>query len=125
MVTSSFRPEMAWASLHCNGKNRWSQLRAVAYSAGESGYTAPEQINGEACTLSDFFALGRTFVYLLTGRHPLTMYDAQFDVLNWRSHASHISPSLLDFIDELMARFPGDRPANTQEILQRLEEIDC
>lgn len=30
-----------------------------------SGYTAPEQINGEACTLSNFFALGRTFVYLL------------------------------------------------------------
>lgn len=89
-----------------------------------SGYTAPEQINGEACTLSDFFALGRTFVYLLTGRHPLTMYDAQFDVLNWRSHASHISPSLLNFIDDLMARFPSDRPANTQEILQRLEEID-
>jgi serine/threonine protein kinase len=89
-----------------------------------SGYTAPEQINGEAVAQSDFFALGRTFVFLLTGQHPLSMYDAQNDVLNWRSHTSGISPALLNLIDQLMARRRGDRPANAQEILQRLEEIE-
>jgi serine/threonine protein kinase len=89
-----------------------------------SGYTAPEQANGNASTLSDFFALGRTFVFLLTGRHPMTMYDSQNDVLNWRSHTSNISPSLLNLIDQLMARNPSDRPPNTQAILQRLEAID-
>ncbi|HBL11336.1 MAG TPA: hypothetical protein DD379_07995 [Cyanobacteria bacterium UBA11162] len=52
------------------------------------------------------------------------MYDAQNDVLNWRGYTSGISPILLNFIDELMARNPGDRPANAQEILQRLAEIE-
>ncbi len=89
-----------------------------------SGYTAPEQARGDAMTQSDFFALGRTFVFLLTGRHPMTMYDAQNDVLNWRSHTSNISPGFLNVIDWLMARDPSQRPANAQEILQRLEEID-
>ena len=89
-----------------------------------SGYTAPEQMSGDAVTQSDFFALGRTFVFLLTGRHPNTMYDPQNDVLNWRNHTSGISPNLLNFIDELMARRISDRPANAQEILQRLEDID-
>ena len=89
-----------------------------------SGYTAPEQANGDAVAQSDFFALGRTFVFLLTGRHPMTMYDAQNDVLDWRKHTSNISPGLLNFIDELMARNPSDRPANAQEILHRLEEMD-
>jgi eukaryotic-like serine/threonine-protein kinase len=31
-----------------------------------AGYTPPEQMNGKAVPQSDFFALGRTFVYLLT-----------------------------------------------------------
>ena len=34
------------------------------------GYTPPEQTNGKAVPQSDFFALGRTFVYLLTGKPP-------------------------------------------------------
>jgi len=89
-----------------------------------SGYTAPEQASGDASTLSDFFALGRTFVFLLTGRQPMTMYDAQNNVLNWRSYTSGISPHLLNFIDQLMARYPNQRPANAQEILQRLGEIE-
>ncbi|MBE9126516.1 serine/threonine protein kinase [Coleofasciculus sp. LEGE 07081] len=89
-----------------------------------SGYTAPEQMNGEAVKQSDFFALGRTFVFLLTGRQPMTMYDAQQDALNWRGYTTGIAPSLLNLIDELMARNPSDRPSDAREILQRLEEME-
>lgn len=89
-----------------------------------AGYTAPEQMNGDASPLSDFFSLGRTFVFLLTGRHPNTMYDSQNDVLRWRNHTSRISPGLLNLIDEMMARNPSDRPANSEEILQRLDDIE-
>ena len=89
-----------------------------------AGYTAPEQANGEARAQSDFFALGRTFVFLLTGRYPNTLYDAQLDQLNWRSHTTGISPGLLNLIDWLMARDPNQRPASAQEILQRLEELE-
>ncbi|MGC1393860.1 MAG: bifunctional serine/threonine-protein kinase/ABC transporter substrate-binding protein [Coleofasciculaceae cyanobacterium] len=35
-----------------------------------NGYTPPEQIEGATVLQSDLFALGRTFVYLLTGKHP-------------------------------------------------------
>jgi serine/threonine protein kinase len=88
-----------------------------------SGYTAPEQAFGQAIPQSDFYSLGRTFVFLLTGRHPLDMYDSRNDVLNWRGYATHVSPLLLDLIDRLMAKEIKQRPANTQELLQRIEEI--
>jgi len=89
-----------------------------------SGYTAPEQMNGLAVPQSDFFALGRTFVFLLTGHHPLDLYDAYHNMLDWRNHATHVSPLLLNFIDWLMAREVSQRPANAQEILRRLAEIE-
>ncbi|MBD2341129.1 serine/threonine protein kinase [Calothrix sp. FACHB-156] len=89
-----------------------------------SGYSAPEQMHGEAVPQSDFFALGRTFVFLLTGYHPLDMYDIQHNVLHWRNRANHISTLLLNLIDWLMAPEIEKRPANAQEILQRLEEIE-
>lgn len=89
-----------------------------------SGYGALEQMQGKAVPQSDFFALGRTFVFLLTGRHPLDVYDARNNLLHWRSFATHIAPSLLDLIDWLMARNVEQRPNNAQEILQRLGEIE-
>jgi formylglycine-generating enzyme required for sulfatase activity len=88
------------------------------------GYAPPEQINGYAVLQSDFFALGRTFVYLLTGKDPNELYDPYTDECNWRISAAHVSPLLADFIDHLMARLPGERPANTQVILQELGEIE-
>ncbi|MDZ8052808.1 MAG: protein kinase domain-containing protein [Aulosira sp. ZfuVER01] len=89
-----------------------------------SGYSAPEQMHGQAVPQSDFFALGRTFVFLLTGYHPLDMYDIQHNVLHWRNRATHVSTLLLNLIDWLMAPEIENRPANAQEILQRLGEIE-
>jgi eukaryotic-like serine/threonine-protein kinase len=89
-----------------------------------SGYSAPEQLNGLALPQSDFFALGRTFVFLLTGQHPMTMYDSNSNELRWRNHASHVSPLLLNFLDWLMTREVNQRPQNAQEILQRLAGLE-
>ncbi|MBE8969328.1 protein kinase [Nostocales cyanobacterium LEGE 12452] len=89
-----------------------------------SGYSAPEQMNGQAVPQSDFFALGRTFVFLLTGYHPLEMYDVQQNLLHWQNHATHISPLLLNLIDWLTASDIEKRPTNTQKILHSLEEIE-
>ncbi|MDZ8069964.1 MAG: serine/threonine-protein kinase [Nostoc sp. DedQUE08] len=89
-----------------------------------SGYSAPEQMNGQAVPQSDFFALGRTFVFLLTGYHPLEMYDVQQNLLHWQNHATHISSLLLNLIDWLTASDIEKRPASTQEILHSLEEIE-
>ncbi|GBL12327.1 serine/threonine-protein kinase F [Microcystis aeruginosa Sj] len=89
-----------------------------------AGYTPNEQQHGQAVIQSDFHALGRTFVHLLTGKHPLEIYDAYNDVLPWREETENIHPLLLDFIDELMGRLTRNRPANTRVILQRLDEIE-
>ncbi|MCC5609804.1 protein kinase [Nostoc sp. CHAB 5834] len=91
-----------------------------------AGYTPNEQINGHAEPSSDFFALGRTFVYLLTGKHPLepAIYDVQNQELNWNKYATHISPLLVDLVSAMMAHHPSQRPENTQKILEQLAEIE-
>jgi eukaryotic-like serine/threonine-protein kinase len=88
------------------------------------GYTPPEQVNGQAVPQSDFFAMGRTFAFLLTGRPPNDMYDPYSDECRWREHAVNLSPLIADLIDRLMARLPSQRSANTQVVLQELAEID-
>jgi formylglycine-generating enzyme required for sulfatase activity len=91
-----------------------------------AGFTPSEQINNNAVPQSDFFALGRTFVYLLTGKEPLNpiMYDAYNEKLDWRNHAPKISSMLADLLDEMMQRLYKDRPGNTQKILQRIAAIE-
>ncbi len=97
-----------------------------------AGYTPPEQVHGQAVQQSDFFALGRTFVYLLTAKDPSLFYDPQRDEIHWRdrslgdaegNHAPAVSPLFADFIDKLMARLPSQRPQSAEEILQQLEEM--
>ena len=94
------------------------------------GYAPLEQCNGQASPQSDFFALGRTFVYLLTGKHPGEFnkpyeHDLYTDDLeSWRDEAPHVSPVFADFIDQLMARPLQKRFADTQAILQRLKEVE-
>ncbi|MBD1921128.1 protein kinase [Microcoleus sp. FACHB-831] len=93
---------------------------------GTSGYTPPEQFDGVALPQSDFFALGRTFVHLLTGKHPSELMDYHTGEFNWRENAPQISPRFADLIDLLMASLPGQRPQNTEIIGQCLEAIaDC
>ncbi|MGB3208210.1 MAG: serine/threonine-protein kinase [Crinalium sp.] len=90
-----------------------------------AGYTPPEQDKGHAVPQSDFYALGRTFVYLLTGKEPnhQAIYNPYKDELIWRGHARGISPHFTDLIDDMMAHQAGNRPKNALEILQRLNNI--
>lgn len=89
------------------------------------GYIAPEQGNRYCLPQSDFYALGRTLVHLLTGKTPNSpeIYDAKIDKLNWRQCAPHISAEVADLIDQLMASKIGDRPKNAQEILDKITSV--
>lgn len=89
------------------------------------GYTPPEQEKGYAIPQSDFYALGRTFVYLLTGKQltSKTIYDPLTDEFCWRKYAVNISDNLAEFIDRLMAPQAVNRPGNTQEILDALDNL--
>ncbi|MFM6010696.1 MAG: protein kinase domain-containing protein [Dolichospermum sp.] len=89
-----------------------------------SGYSPLEQMRGQTIPQSDFFALGRTFVFLLTGYQPGELYDHNLNILKWQHHANHISPLLLDLIDWLMSTQVNQRPSNTQEIYKKLAEIE-
>ena len=90
-----------------------------------AGYTPPEQEKGHAVPQSDFYALGRTFVYLLTGKQATdrTMYEPLTDSCNWRESAPHISELLANFIDKLMAPTASARHKNTQDVLDELGMI--
>ncbi|HEY9651935.1 MAG TPA: serine/threonine-protein kinase [Coleofasciculaceae cyanobacterium] len=89
------------------------------------GYTPREQMEGKAVPQSDFFALGRTFIYLLTGKSPnLLAENPRTGQLIWHDSAPHLSQPVVDLIDYLIKPFPGQRPHNAQEILQLITEIE-
>lgn len=96
----------------------WSDVTQV-YSVG---YTPLEQIEGQAVLESDFFALGRTFVHLLTGIYPAELPKNADNQLIWRDRAPQISAQLAHLIDELIAPLPQYRPSNAQGILERLSD---
>ncbi|MEH2300154.1 MAG: serine/threonine-protein kinase, partial [Nostoc sp.] len=105
------------------------KLAGQGTRAVSDGYSPLEQATGSAIQQSDFFALGRTFVHLITGIHPFNLcdqynHDIYTDELeDWREKAPKISTSLADLIDKLMARPVNKRPADTGIILQKLAEI--
>jgi serine/threonine protein kinase len=118
--------EVATEASNSGGKTELStHAKGVGTSISSTGYTPIEQINGQTVKQSDLFALGRTFVFLLTGLEPTdkSIYNALDDELSWQKYARNVSPQLGGLLNHMMARLPKDRPANTQEILQELERI--
>jgi eukaryotic-like serine/threonine-protein kinase len=79
------------------------------------GYTAPEQLAGKAVPQSDFYALGRTFVYLLTSQHP----DDIDPPRSWHQHSQiPISREFKTLLDRLMASDPAKRIQTAQTLLK-------
>jgi WD40 repeat protein len=87
-----------------------------------AGYTPPEQEKGQAVPQSDFYALGCTLIYLLTGKQPTDagMYDLFNNRITWQEHAPQLSAAFADFLDRLIAEKVSDRPQDTQEIFKIL-----
>jgi serine/threonine protein kinase len=102
------------ASIQAGGQNTWIFT---------PGYAAPEQEYGSPVVQSDFFALGRTFTYLLTAKEPKTLVNPNTNEVNWHPYVTNISPVLVEFIDRLMEHPVEKRPANAQAILAQLAAI--
>lgn len=98
-----------------------SNITAVS----SAGYTPPEQEQGQAVPQSDFYAMGRTLIYLLTAKLPNdpSIYDSRTNAFRWREEAPQISPALADFVDELIAPAAAQRPQTTTAILERLAQV--
>ncbi|MDY6783763.1 MAG: serine/threonine protein kinase [Cyanobacteriota bacterium] len=89
-----------------------------------AGYTPREQVQGKGVPQSDFFALGRTWVYLLTGKPPTDFpEDPRTGELLWQHRASHISPDFIDLLDWMMSPRASDRPHSAAAILSPLQRL--
>jgi eukaryotic-like serine/threonine-protein kinase len=79
------------------------------------GYTAPEQMAGRAVPQSDFYALGRTLMYLLMGANSnqLSFIPKQ-----------PISTGLAKLLGDLVADRAADRPSSVRAIRRRLRTIE-
>jgi serine/threonine protein kinase len=89
------------------------------------GYAPPEQSIGHSVPQSDFYALGKTLVFLLTGKEPddPKIYEINTNQFQWRKYAPNLPDRLADFLDQLMAEKPIDRPANTSILLRQIEKL--
>lgn len=90
-----------------------------------TGYTPLEQLNGKALPSSDFYALGRTLIRLVTGRElsELKINEKTGNTI-WRRYAPQIKKPLADLIDEMTAIAPADRPKNTQYLLKEINKLE-
>ncbi|WP_220450956.1 bifunctional serine/threonine-protein kinase/ABC transporter substrate-binding protein [Nostoc sphaeroides] len=87
---------------------------------GSSYYTPTEVQKGQPSFKSDFYALGRTFVYLLTKKHPFEYRD---QLQAWNRDTVFPDSGIIKLINDLMKEDPEQRPQSTTQILQRIEEI--
>ncbi len=88
-----------------------------------SGYSPPEQvIGGNVGPTADFYALGRTMIELLTGKHPVDLEDPITGELRWRNQIN-VNSQLADLLDEMVKEDARSRPTNAAIILKRLAQI--
>ncbi|HEX6254506.1 MAG TPA: serine/threonine-protein kinase [Euzebyales bacterium] len=99
---------------------------------GSVGYIAPEQARGERPDpRSDLYALGCTLFEMLTGHRPFTG-DTIAAVLSQHLHepapeVHSVRPEIPDALDALVTRLlakdPGERPPNAEDVSTRLRQI--
>jgi eukaryotic-like serine/threonine-protein kinase len=83
-------------------------------------YAAPEQIIGNAVPQSDFYALGKTFVYLLTGQRPISN---ELDLNRWEYETNFPTSRIIPLINWLLAEDLQDRPQTPEKILEAIDYI--
>ena len=88
-----------------------------------SGYSPPEQIaGGNVGPSSDFYALGRTMIEMLTGISLLDLEDPLSGKLLWRNGVN-VNPKLADLLDEMVQEDMRSRPANAAIVQKSLAHI--
>jgi serine/threonine protein kinase len=83
-------------------------------------YAAPEQLSGNAVPQSDFYALGKTFVQLLTGQRPISN---ELDLSRWEYETAFPTSGLIPLINWLLQEDLEQRPQTPAKILETINYI--
>jgi eukaryotic-like serine/threonine-protein kinase len=83
-------------------------------------YAAPEQLSGNAVPQSDFYALGKTFVQLLTGQRPI---PNELDLTRWEYETAFPTSGIIPLINWLLQEDIERRPQTPAKILETINYI--
>ena len=118
LVTIDFGGVKQMGGVEPMGKDSPSSTRLIS-----PGYSPPEQIvGGGVVPATDFYALGRTCIHLLTGKYPAEIEDPMTGELRWR-HIVSVSPAFANLLDDMVRSNIQQRPASAADVRARLKEI--
>ncbi len=104
---------------------RESGLFKTGTAIGSSGFAAPEQMMGKAVFASDLYSLGATCIYLLTGISPAKLFNIRENVWLWRQALKQpLSEGLMQLLDKLLQRLPGQRFGSAALALSALQSLE-
>ncbi len=110
LVLTDFGAVRLWQWHHAGGFNPTS-------------YLAPEQESGEATPAADWYAVGTTLTFLLTGKSPKYFYKQQTDGVRFDPQAiPGIQTQLADLLYRLTQPNPTARPSG-KHVMQALGKI--
>lgn len=90
--------------------------------AGSFAYMAPEQLSGQASPASDLYALGMTWIELLSGS-PLQQLPRQGLYLQFQE-ALHVSQGFKRWLEHMVAPYPAQRFGSAAEALEALNRAE-
>ncbi|CAN5493639.1 hypothetical protein BH11CYA1_BH11CYA1_12930 [soil metagenome] len=93
---------------------------ATGTLVGKQAYIAPEQLRGKTVPQSDLYALGGTLHYLLTGRDPVPLCQADI-----RAILPDISDEMENLVMLLTAFEKEDRLASAEHLIEHLKAIEA
>jgi eukaryotic-like serine/threonine-protein kinase len=93
--------------------------KGASTKAYTPAYAAPEQKSGAAVPQSDFYALGRTFIHLLTGISP----DKLLDISLWELETDFSASGIISLLKWMLETEPTQRPQTPEEIIEIIDYI--
>ncbi|XQQ05532.1 MAG: protein kinase domain-containing protein [Leptolyngbya sp. IPPAS B-1204] len=98
-------------------------LTNLTISIGTQGYMPNEQLAGRPKFCSDVYAVGILTVQMLTGLHPRCLGEDSNGEIAWHDHVNHVSPELIEVIDQMIRYDFRERYVDAAEALAALESL--
>jgi serine/threonine protein kinase, bacterial len=97
---------------------------ATSVAVMSLGYTSPEQSLGRPVPASDLFSVGRTAVFLLTGKNPDEFVGPNTSRCEWHRFATVFRP-LAEIINRLIEPDLNRRFRSAQEVMDALSQQEA